>query len=119
MDKPAQTEHVAVDTEAQTRKKLSDPITLAEPIVRGETTITEIVLRKPKAGELRGLSMQELMRSEVSAIIRLVPRIAMPSVIEAEVENFEAEDLAACGGAILDFFLTEGDRKAMEKMLQG
>ena len=98
--------------------KLSDPISLAEPIVRGDTRITELVLRKPKAGELRGLSIQELMNARATATLDLLPRIAMPPITQPEADALEPEDLAACSGAIIDFFLTPADRTQMKKMLR-
>ena len=99
------------------RRKTSDPITLTEPIERGDTKITEIVLRKPKAGELRGLSVQELMNARTSAVLDLLPRISMPPITQPEADNLEPEDLASCGGAIIDFFLTPADRERMMKAL--
>ncbi|OCC25669.1 hypothetical protein MB02_01230 [Croceicoccus estronivorus] len=96
---------------------MSDPITLAEPIVRGNETIASIQLRKPKAGELRGLSIQELMNARATAVLDILPRIAMPPITQAEADQLEPEDLAACSGAVIDFFLTAADRKAVEKVL--
>lgn len=96
----------------------SAPITLSEPIRRGETLISDIVLRKPRAGELRGLSVQDLMTARASAVLDILPRIAMPPITQAEADNLAAEDLASCSGAIIDFFLTAGDRAAMEKVLK-
>lgn len=99
-------------------RKTSDPITLSEPIVRGETTIADIVLRKPKSGELRGLSIQELMNARVTATLDLIPRISMPPITQEEANNLEPEDLAALSGAIIDFFLTAADRTTIEKVLK-
>lgn len=98
--------------------KLSEPITLSVPIVRGETSITEIVLRKPQAGELRGLSVQELMNARVTATLDLLPRISMPPITQHEADNLELEDLASCSGAIIGFFLTPADRAKVEKVLK-
>lgn len=100
-------------------RKMSDPIPLSEPIVRGETKITEIILRKPKAAELGRISIQELMQARADAIISLIPRISMPPITAPEAGDLEPEDLAACGGAIIDFFLTAAERAAMEKALRG
>ena len=115
MDPESAPTEIAPATQA---KKVSDPITLSEPIVRGETKISEIVLRKPKAGELRGLSVQELMNARVSATLDLLPRICMPQITQQEADNLEPEDLASCSGAIIDFFLTAGDRQMMEQVLK-
>jgi Phage tail assembly chaperone proteins, E, or 41 or 14 len=100
-------------------RKVSDPITLSEPIVRGETSIYEIVLRKPKAAELGRTSIQELMQARADAIVSLIPRIAVPNITQAEAGNLEPEDLAACAGAIIDFFLTPVERAAVQTMLNG
>ena len=40
-------------TKAQTAQAISETITLDTPIARGETTIDEIIVRKPTSGELR------------------------------------------------------------------
>lgn len=98
-------------------RKMSDAITLAEPIERGGETITSIQLRKPKAGELRGLSIQELMNARVSAILDVVPRISVPPLTAAEANNLETQDINAIGGAIIDFFLTPSERMQMERVL--
>ncbi len=92
-------------------------VTLSEPIRRGETVIADIQIRKPKSGELRGLSIQDLMTARVSAIIDILPRISMPPITQPEAEDLDPADLAACAGAIMDFFLTAGDRAKIEKVL--
>lgn len=92
-------------------------ITLATPIVRGETSIETIDLRKPQAGELRGLTMQEIIGLEVSAILKLVPRISSPALIADEVERLEPEDLTEIAGAIRGFFMTKAERAVLEAVI--
>jgi len=110
-------EQMSEQAEETPKRKMSDPIPLSEPIVRGETKITEITLRKPNSGELRGLSIQELMNARVSATLDLIPRIALPQITQNEADNLPPEDLASCSGAIIDFFLTATDRKQMQRIL--
>jgi len=82
----------------------SDPIVLEQPIKRGEkNTITEITLRKPAAGELRGLKLADLINGDVNATIRLVPRISQPSLTEQEVGALDVADLLGCADAIAGF----------------
>jgi len=50
-------------------------------------------------------------------VLDVLPRISMPPITQQEADNLEAQDLAACAGAIMDFFLTAADRKAIEKVL--
>jgi hypothetical protein len=81
----------------------SDPITLEEPIKRGETKIKSITLRKPASGELRGLKLLDLLNGDVNATIRLVPRISEPSLTEQEVAALEPADLLSCADGIAAF----------------
>ncbi|EWC40197.1 phage tail assembly protein [Stutzerimonas stutzeri] len=83
--------------------KTSEPIALSAPIKRGDTEITEIVLRKPASGELRGLKLTDLLNGDVSATIRLVPRISQPSLTEQEVAAMDPADLYDCADEIAGF----------------
>ncbi|MGT3165425.1 phage tail assembly protein, partial [Yersinia enterocolitica] len=44
-------------------------ITLDVPIIRGNTTITEVTVNKPTAGALRGAKLQALLDTDVDALI--------------------------------------------------
>ncbi len=92
-------------------------VTLENPITRGELKIESVTVRKPKAGELRGLTLQAIGQSDVGSLITLIPRISEPALVQQEVEALEVEDLAAFGSAIFDFFLTSGQRKQISEML--
>ena len=82
----------------------SDPLVLERPIPRGEkNSITEITLRKPAAGELRGLKLADLINGDVNATIRLVPRISQPSLTEQEVSALDVADLLGCADTIAGF----------------
>ncbi|MFL9993058.1 phage tail assembly protein [Paraburkholderia sediminicola] len=80
-------------------------ITLDTPIVRGEQTITEITLRKPKAGELRGTSLNALVNLDVDALGKVLPRIASPMLTEFDVRDLDPSDLVQLGVAFADFLL--------------
>ena len=87
----------------------SDPIALEHSIKRGEgKPITEITLRKPAAGELRGLKLADLINGDVNATIRLVPRISQPTVTEQEVAAMDVADLLGCADAIAGFLQKTG-----------
>lgn len=92
-------------------------VTLAEPIVRGETRIERVTLRKPKASELRGLSLRDIFTSEIITIIEIIPRISDPILLKDEVEELGANDLMEFGGAIRSFFMTAAETKAVEDMV--
>ncbi len=69
------------------------PITLEEPIKRGDTEITEIQIRKPKVGELRGVSLSQLMQMDVSELTKIMPRITQPTLTAEEIQNMDPADL--------------------------
>lgn len=88
--------------------KTSEPIILEQAIKRGESSITEITLRKPAAGELRGLKLADLINGDVNATIRLVPRISQPTLTEQEVAALDVADLLGCADAIAGFLQKKG-----------
>lgn len=92
-------------------------ITLEEPIKRGDTEIAMITLRKPTAGELRGLTLEALLTSQVDALLTLIPRISDPNLIDQEVSAMDPIDFAECGGAVRGFFMNKRQRAMMERLV--
>ncbi len=80
-------------------------VTLDTPIQRGTETIGIIQLRKPRAGELRGVSLVDLGQLKIDALTKVLPRITIPMLTEAEVSNMELADMLACGAEIGSFLL--------------
>lgn len=80
-------------------------VTLETPFKRGDNTITEVALRKPKAGELRGLSLQSVLELDVISLQKLLPRISTPTLTEADVANLDVVDLTALGTEVVGFFV--------------
>jgi Phage tail assembly chaperone proteins, E, or 41 or 14 len=68
-------------------------ITLDQPIQRGDQTIATVELRKPRAGELRGVSLFDLVRMDVSAAQTVLPRITIPTLTRQEVDGLDPADL--------------------------
>ena len=91
-------------------------VTLAEPVRRGEQRIECLQLRKPRAGELRGLSLQDVITSDITALLTLIPRISNPPLTADEANQLEPEDLAEIGGAVRGFFMTRAERALIEAM---
>lgn len=77
---------------------------------RGDDQITKIRLRKPKGGDLRGLSLKDLMHAEVDAIITVLPRISDPIMTTQDAAGLEAQDIAEAGGTISSFLYTSAQR---------
>ena len=100
----------------ETAPKL-ETITLDTPIRRGEQEIDTVQLRRPTAGELRGLQLQPLMQGDVNAIIAVIPRLSMPPLIQAEVEALDIGDFAAMTGAVSGFFMSKADRQILMRVM--
>lgn len=105
----------AATAEALDQVAVEDPnvIVLDEPIIRGTQQITELKLRKPKAGELRGVSLSDLLNLDVAAIIKVVPRISLPSINEAEARAMDPADLVQVGAKITSFLLKKSLREEL------
>ncbi|MEJ6522103.1 phage tail assembly protein [Shewanella bicestrii] len=80
-------------------------VTLDQAINRGKESVTEVTLRKPKAGELRGLSLSDLLNLDVNAISTVLPRISSPMITKDEVLNMDPADLVQIGGEISNFLV--------------
>lgn len=78
-------------------------ITLDTPIQREGQTIAQLELRKPAAGELRGLSMLALLQMDVDALASLLPRISSPMVSKPEALQMDPADLLAVGVEVAGF----------------
>lgn len=80
-------------------------ITLDTPIQRGDTLIESVTLRKPKAGELRGLNLTDLLQMDVTAMIKILPRITSPTLTEAEASNLDPADITQFAQEVAGFLL--------------
>lgn len=83
----------------------TNAITLDTPIKRGDDTITAVSVRKPDSGALRGQTLTDLLRMDVSALIKVLPRITTPSLTEAEVTKMDPADLMQLGTEVSNFLL--------------
>jgi len=104
----------AAEQQAVSRHQL---VTLSTPIVRGEVSIEQLNLRKPKAGELRGLSLADVIGSDITALLTLIPRISEPPLTSDEANQLEPEDLSEIGGTVRGFFMTRAEKLMLEQMI--
>ncbi|WP_313473941.1 phage tail assembly protein [Stutzerimonas kunmingensis] len=82
-----------------------ETVALDGPIVRGNQTISSLAIRKPMAGELRGVSLVDLMQMDVLALRKVLPRITMPALTDVEIGRMDPADLVQCGVAVSSFLL--------------
>jgi len=88
--------------------------TLDHPIrINGEVVHpagTEIKVRKPGSGELRGLQLQALFQLDVASLEQLGPRITVPILHKQHMAALDPADMMQFGGEVLDFLLPKGAR---------
>ena len=89
-------------------------VELDTPVVRGETNIESITLRKPTAGELRGVNLADVLQMQTDALIKLIPRLSNPSLTDHEARQMDPADLVQCGGEIAGFLLSKRARGETE-----
>ncbi|GHB32946.1 phage tail assembly protein [Salinicola rhizosphaerae] len=80
-------------------------ITLDYPLKRGSNSVSEITVRKPRSGALRGVSLTDVLQMEVTALNKVLPRITEPALSETELRDIDPADLFQLGGAVTGFLL--------------
>lgn len=81
-------------------------IELSQPIKRGDKkTIDSISVRKPKGGDLRGLSLMQVAQSDYDTIVQLLPRISDPVIHKNDINDMQVDDLMDVSMAVAGFFI--------------
>lgn len=97
---------------------MTKPKKLIQPIQRGDTAITEVGVRRPNAGELRGMKLTDVLQMDVNALARLLPRITSPALLPDEIELLDPTDLLTLGSEVVSFFVTEAQVREAEQALR-
>ncbi|AXB75461.1 phage tail assembly protein [Novosphingobium sp. P6W] len=88
-------------------------VTLDTPLKRGEATIESVQVRKPQSGELRGLSLSQLLNLDYGALETLLPRITIPMLSKQDVAALDPADLTQLGSEVMDFLLPKGAKAGL------
>ncbi|SFU79998.1 phage tail assembly protein [Halomonas korlensis] len=102
------TEHADTQTETPVPPLPSVPtetVELDSPITRGKQTVTEIHVRKPKSGALRGVALTDVLQMDVQALTKVLPRITDPALTEPEIRDMDPADLVQLGTVVANFLL--------------
>lgn len=78
-------------------------VLLESPIQRGELLIEQVTLIKPTAGTLRGVSLAAVANSDVDALVKVLPRMTSPQLLESDVLKLELPDMIALAGKVIGF----------------
>jgi len=82
-------------------------LTLDTPVDAGGKKETKFTLTEPKAGQLRGLKMVDILQGDVAALITLLPRITSPALTENEVAALRPKQVGQFYGGVMSFFSDE------------
>ncbi len=89
---------------------------LQAAITVGTTTTYEagtvIQVRKPGAGELRGISLGPLTQGDYGSLEALATRITSPRLEKAEIEAMDPADFMQLHLEVLDFLLPSAAKQA-------
>lgn len=105
------TEDYATNPPALPENPDIETVKFDSPIVRGELTIKEVNINKPKTGALRGLSLSDLLKLDVETVIKLVPRVSTPPLTEPEVALLDPVDFLSISTAVVGFFASKQQRE--------
>lgn len=94
-----------------------ETVTLSSPLTRGDTAIDKINVRRPRTGELRGLSLQDIINTDIVALLTLIPRVTEPPLTGDEANNLDPCDFAEIAGTIRGFFMTKGEKAMIEAVM--
>lgn len=93
-------------------------VVLTEPVQRGDIAITEVTLRSPRAGDMRGMKLTDVLHMEQMTMVRLISRISDPGIAPDELSNVSGSDFVKLCTAVVGFFFTEEQMAEEEKRLQ-
>lgn len=95
-----------------------ETVNLSDPVTRGETKIATLNIRRPRTGELRGLDVQDILNTQVVAMLTLIQRVTEPPLTEAEANNLDPADFAEIAGTIRGFFMTKGEKAMIDAVIE-
>lgn len=80
---------------------------------RGNDTIKNVQLNKPKTYALRGLSLSNVLQMDVDALAKLATRITVPTMTEQDVYDLSPADFTVLGVTMIGFFVSNNNSQAM------
>lgn len=101
---------------AQTAIQDDNTVTLEKAIVRGQKSITEVTVLRPKSSQaFMGVSMTDLINLDVNAIHKVLPRITEPKLTVFEAKELDPADTFALGARVAAFFIKKKDLESLSQ----
>ena len=106
-DVTAQSDSVMTSGVVVTTEQDDSTIAFGVPVRRGEGVITSVhitdAVRHP--GSLRGLRLYDVMQSDVDSLIKMIPRVTEPALMEHEILTMDNRDFVALSTGIVSFLV--------------
>ncbi|WP_340619432.1 phage tail assembly protein [Xenorhabdus siamensis] len=80
-------------------------IELEAPLARGNGKITEVMVRKPNSGALRGARLQALLEMDVDSMLLVLPRVTTPALTKNDLMMMSPGDLINLSVEVVNFLL--------------
>jgi len=78
-------------------------VNLENPIIRDGKEITEVTVRMPMAGDLRGTSLQQLMSGGTTEIQTVLRRVTSPMLTDKDFEAMPGNDFIELSTEVMGF----------------
>ena len=92
----------------------SKVITLTNPLVRGETKITDITVNKPTVPALKGLKMFDVLQMDVDALQVLLTRVTNAVLHKSDFSTMEVADFTELAAVAVGFLGKNSEAEATE-----
>ena len=79
-------------------------ITLNVPLKTSDKPITSFSMRKPSAGELRGVKLFDMMQGDTAAYIEVLPRVTTPALTKSQASSLDLSDILQVMEKVGDWF---------------
>ncbi|MGV6840167.1 MAG: phage tail assembly protein [Planktomarina sp.] len=90
-----------------TNNKSLVSFTLSKAVEIDGKKVTEIKLRQPVAGEMRGVNLSQVILGHTDTMLEVLPRITMPPLTTAQLagEDIDFKDFTGmCNAVVSNFF---------------
>ncbi len=84
----------------------------------GAAPITEVTLRKPSVGELRGVKLTNLLQMDVNTLLTVLPRVTQPALLAADLSAMDPADFMEIAGQLVGFFVSAEQMQAATEAAQ-
>lgn len=82
---------------------MNKTIILDAPIINGKNIIESLTLRKPLAGDLRGVKLMNYAEMDINSMAKVLPRICEPLITEQDVYKLDLIDFLKIAEAMASF----------------